>query len=99
MEDYWVFEHSLKRMPANRWRLAGRLAVLPSAVEQRAAAAGPGTADAPTHQQQQKQQGGQAQQVQAALPQPEPEMRVGHVAEQQRLPQRRHAAAAGRGRR
>lgn len=31
-----MFEHALKKSPANRWRLAGRLSILPHAVEQRA---------------------------------------------------------------
>lgn len=29
VEDFWVFEHALRKAPGNRWRLAGRLSILP----------------------------------------------------------------------
>lgn len=27
VEDYWVFEHPLKKQVSNKWRLAARLAI------------------------------------------------------------------------
>ena len=114
VEDYWVFEHAFKASPANRWRLAGRLSVLPHAAER--ANGGSGAA-----QQQQQAQPAAAHQQQAApaaaaataaaagaAAAGEPEvLRPGHVAGQQRTqrqlqwadkPAGRKAAAA-RGRR
>ncbi len=104
VEDFWVFEHALKKSAANRWRLAGRLSILPSAVEQKQPAA----------------EGEQQAAGAAAAPQPasepaapaEPAMRIGHVAEQQQQvvqpawgagqkqkQKQKQKAAAGRGRR
>ncbi|PRW59403.1 39S ribosomal mitochondrial [Chlorella sorokiniana] len=100
VEDFWVFEHALKKSPANRWRLAGRLSILPSAVEQKQAA-GEG--------EQQGEQAAAAQQPAAEPAAPAaPVMRMGHVAEQQRQAaqpawsagqKQKQKAAAGRGRR
>ncbi|KAL4434156.1 hypothetical protein ABPG75_000597 [Micractinium tetrahymenae] len=95
VEDYWVFEHALKPSAANRWRLAGRLSILPHAAEQRQGG------------EQQQQQPAVAAAAAAEEPQ---QMRVGHVAEQQQqsaIPKweakpvapRRQAAAVGRRRR
>lgn len=96
VEDYWVFEHALKPSAANRWRLAGRLSILPASAEQQQGG------------EQQQQPAAAAAPAEAAEKQQQ--MRVGHVAEQQQqsaLPKweakpaapRRQAAAAGRGRR
>ncbi len=86
-----MFEHALKASPANRWRLAGRLSILPAAVER---------GEAPAAQQQEQQQQAPAAQQPAA----QPEVRVGHIAEAQRQeaepawvrPKRQAAAARGR---
>lgn len=96
VEDYWVFEHALKKSPANRWRLAGRLSILPSAVEQKQAGGEQAAAEAAAAQQ-------VAGEPAAAV---EPVTRMGHVAQQQRPAaqsaagqRQKQKAAAGRGRR
>lgn len=99
VEDFWVFEHALKKSPANRWRLAGRLSILPSAVEQKQPAA------------EGQEQAAEAAATQQPVGEPatpaEPAMRMGHVAAQQQLvaqparpvgqkPRQKEAAARGR---
>lgn len=85
-----MFEHSLKRSPANRWRLAGRLSILPHAVEQRAA---PGVAadaaeEQPVAEEQPIRMGHLQQQQRAQKPWA-----------QQKREQKRAAAGTGNGRR
>jgi large subunit ribosomal protein L45 len=58
VEDYWVFEHALRKSPANRWRLAGRLSILPH----EATAAHPQQQQAQQQAQQAQQQATQEQQ-------------------------------------
>ncbi|KAL4860079.1 putative 39S ribosomal protein L45 [Chlorella vulgaris] len=114
VEDFWVFEHSLKKSPANRWRLAGRLAIQPAAAEPMLPA---GAASEPL-QPQQKAAGSQKQRVAtaeaaaatataAAAGGTEPP-RAGNLREQQRVSRQqqwgeqragKRKAAAARGRR
>ncbi|PSC75974.1 39S ribosomal mitochondrial [Micractinium conductrix] len=102
VEDYWVFEHSMKPAATNRWRLAGRLSILPHAVEQRQQPAGAqqqGSDAAAQQQQQQQQQQKQQPAAEGAIT-----ARMGHIAEQQQQQQHsgkpaRRRATAGRGRR
>ena len=68
VEDFWVFEHSLKAAAANRWRVAGRLSIQQDPT---VAAAVAGTAAGVPQQ----QSSGHQQQPAA--------IRLGHIAEQQ----------------
>ena len=79
VEDFWVFEHSLKAAAANRWRVAGRLSIQPDPA---VAAAAVGSAA-----------GMQPQQLPAQ--QQPASIRVGHIAEQQQEQQQRPAKEPG----
>lgn len=115
VEDFWVFEHSLKKSPANRWRLAGRLAIQPAAAAEPMLP--PGAAPEPLQPQQkaacsQKQrvataEAAAAMATAAAAGGTEPP-RAGNLREQQRVSRQqqwgeqragKRKAAAARGRR
>ena len=105
VEDFWVFEHSLKAAAANRWRVAGRLSIQPDPT---VAAAIVGTAAGVPQQQSQQQQpagirlGHIAEQQQEKQQQPakEPGRQTGGERRAAKLAAKHAAAAAaGRGKR